>query len=288
MSMPILTIDRLEARTTGEISRPILRGVSMSVAEGEVHGLVGLSGAGKSMIAKAVLGVLPASIRIDGGSIHFRTTELVGLRPERHRALTAREIALIPQDPLSALNPSRRIAAQMTDVMRLRMGLSRQASRAKALALLEEVQIRDPETVLRRYPHELSGGMRQRVLIATAFASEPKLIVADEPTTALDVTVQKQILKLIHDLRQRHGTAILFVTHDLGVVAKICDRISVMHAGTIVEHGTTAAVFARPRHAFTRALLAATPRHDRPSAELRPVPPDVLEATVEPMREAAE
>ncbi len=288
MSEPLLTIERLSAVTSGHAPKPILHDVSLEVCEGEVHGLVGLSGAGKSMIAKAVLGVLPRAIVLTGGSIRFRTVELAGLMPEQHRAITHREIALIPQDPLSALNPSRRIEAQMTDVMRLRMGLSKAAAHAKALALLEEVRIREPEAVLRRYPHELSGGMRQRVLIATAFASEPKLIVADEPTTALDVTVQKQILKLIHDLRRRHGTAILFVTHDLGVVAKICDRVSVMHQGAIVEQGTAASLFAAPRHPFTRALFAATPRHDRPATELRPVPADILAETPAPLREAAE
>ena len=288
MSGPLLLIDNLAASTIGADARPLLRGVSLTVTESEVHGLVGLSGAGKSMIAKAVLGVLPRAVRLTDGRIRFRGMDLAGLAPEHHRVTIARDIALIPQDPLSALNPSRRIEAQMTDVMRLRMGMTKQASRLKALALLEEVQIREPETVLRRYPHELSGGMRQRVLIATAFASEPKLIVADEPTTALDVTVQKQILKLIHDLRRRHGTAILFVTHDLGVVAKICDRVSVMHQGTIVEHGTTAALFANPRHPFTRALFAATPRHDRPATELKPVSADILAASIDPLREAAE
>jgi peptide/nickel transport system ATP-binding protein len=171
---------------------------------------------------------------------------------------------LIPQDPLSALNPSRRIAAQMTDVMRLRLRLSHAEANARALALLHEVQIREPESVLRRYPHELSGGMRQRVLIATAFACEPRLIVADEPTTALDVTVQKQILRLIRDLQRRHGTALLFITHDLGVVAKICNSVSVLNAGAIVEQAPVAAIFGAPQHPYTRALFAATPRYDRP------------------------
>jgi peptide/nickel transport system ATP-binding protein len=266
----------------------MLKGVSLTVQEGEVHGLVGLSGAGKSMIAKAVLGVLPRVIKVMSGRIRFRGIDLVDPSPERHRAFIAREIALVPQDPLSALNPSRRIEAQMTDVMRLRMGMSKSAARAKAIDLLAEVKVREPDVVLRRYPHELSGGMRQRVLIAAAFASEPKLIVADEPTTALDVTVQKQILKLIHDLRRSRGTAILFVTHDIGVVAKICDRVSVMHQGAIVEQGATSDIFAGPCHPFTRALFAATPRHDRPATELKPVPADVLSASTMPILEAAE
>jgi peptide/nickel transport system ATP-binding protein len=143
--------------------------------------------------------------------------------------------------------------------------------------MLEEVHIRDAQDVLHRYPHELSGGMRQRVLIATAFACEPRLIVADEPTTALDVTVQKQILRLIRELQQKHGTALLFVTHDLGVVAKICNAVSVLNAGTIVEQAPVAEIFSRPRHAYTRALFAATPRYDRPGETLQPLPAELLQ-----------
>ena len=257
----------------------LLKDITLEVSAGEVHGLVGMSGAGKSMIARAILGVLPPSVRITSGSIRFADAEIVNLPPMEMRRLLARGIALIPQDPLSALNPTRRIEYQMTDVMRGRLGLSASAARGRALALLDEVQVREPESVLRRYPHEISGGQRQRVLIAIAFACAPRLIIADEPTTALDVTVQKQILRLIHDLRRRHGTAILFVTHDLGVVAKICDSISVMREGAILEQGLVADVIAAPRHAFTRALFAATPRHDRPDQDLRPVP-DVLQHAV--------
>ena len=241
----------------------LLHGVSLRVMPGEVHGLVGQSGAGKSMVGRCVLGILPAKVAIAGGSIVFGGRELVGMSDRQRRQVGA-GLALIPQDPLSALNPSRRIVSQMTDVMRLRLGLSQADATARALALLAEVHIRDPEAVLRRYPHELSGGMRQRVLIATAFACEPRLIVADEPTTALDVTVQKQILRLIRDLQRRHGTALLFVTHDLGVVAKICNNVTVLNAGRVVEQAPVAEMFAAPRHPYTRALFAATPRYDRP------------------------
>jgi peptide/nickel transport system ATP-binding protein len=277
VSSPVLAIEGLCAalRPAGS-GRALLRGVSLAVAAGEVHGLVGMSGAGKSLIAKATLGLLPAAIALTGGAIRFAGAALTD-RPEAdHRRLLGRDIALIPQDPLTALNPSRRIEAQMTDVMRLHQSLTRRAARARARALLEDVQIRDPDAVLRRYPHELSGGMRQRVLIAVAFACEPRLIIADEPTTALDVTVQKEILRLIRDLQHRQGTAILFVTHDLGVVAKICQRVSVMHAGMILEHGMTDAIMTAPQHPFTRALFAATPRHDRPADALSPVPASVL------------
>jgi peptide/nickel transport system ATP-binding protein len=192
--------------------------------------------------------------------------------------LLGRDIALVPQDPSTALNPSRRIEAQLTDGLRLKRGLSAKAARERAGALLEEVQIRDPERVLASYPHQLSGGMRQRVLIAAAFGLEPKLVIADEPTTALDVTVQKQILQLMRALQERHGTSVLFVSHDLGVVAKICDRLSVLYMGRVMEQGATEAVLSAPRHAYTRALLAANPRYDRPDAGLEPTPPEVIAA----------
>ena len=269
---PLLAIDHLWV-ALGD-GPAVLRDVSLGVAAGEVHGLVGMSGAGKSMIGRAVLGILPPSARVTTGSIRLDGRELVGMR-ERARRAAGSTLALIPQDPLSALNPVRRIAAQMTDVMRLRARLSRAAALARAEALLAEVHIRDPAAVLRRYPHELSGGMRQRVLIATAFACAPRLIVADEPTTALDVTVQKQILRLIREMQHRHGTAILFITHDLGVVAKICATVTVLQHGAIVEQAPVADIVARPQHPYTRALFAATPRYDRPEA-LRPLAGELL------------
>jgi peptide/nickel transport system ATP-binding protein len=266
----VLEIDRL--RVALRRGGNLVRDVSLSVGAGEIHGLVGESGAGKTMIAKAVLGILPDAVRVRGGSIRFRDEDLLRLPPRRLRALLGREIALIPQDPLTGLNPARRIAAQMTDMLRHHLGQSRAEARASALHLLQEVQIRDPEQVLDRYPHELSGGMRQRVLIAIAFSAEPSLIVADEPTTALDVTVQKQILRLIRQMQERHGTAVLFVTHDLGVVAKICDRVTVLHTGQVVEQGTIADIMSDRAAPFTRALMQATPRYDRPAETLHPVP----------------
>jgi len=273
VTAPVLAIEHLSAAIAGR-GPGLLQDISLSVAAGEVHGLVGTSGAGKSMIGRCVLGILPTSVRITAGSIRFLGEDLVGLS-ERARRAAGASLALIPQDPLSALNPSRKIAAQMTDVMRLRLGLSHAEARGRALAMLEEVHIRDAKSVLHRYPHELSGGMCQRVLIATAFACEPRLIVADEPTTALDVTVQKQILRLIRELQQKHGTALLFVTHDLGVVAKICNTVSVLHAGAIVEQAPVADIFSRPQHPYTRALFAATPRYDRPGETLQPLPAEL-------------
>jgi peptide/nickel transport system ATP-binding protein len=278
MTTPRLSIEALSAISVRDGDRPILRRVALSVGTGEVHGLVGESGAGKSTIAKAILGIIPSQVKVTGGRIGFEGRDLLSLSAGELRAVLGRDITLVPQDPSTALNPSRRIDAQMTDGLRLKRGLSVKEARSRARALLEEVQIRDPERVLASYPHQLSGGMRQRVLIAAAFGLEPKLVIADEPTTALDVTVQKQILRLIRLLQERHGTSMLFVSHDLGVVAKICDRLTVLYMGKVMEQGTTTDVLNSPRHPYTKALLAAIPRYDRPDTELEPTPPEVIAA----------
>jgi len=277
MTQPLLSISGLSAVSDRDGGAPILRDVSLTLGRGEVRGLVGESGAGKSTIAKALLGILPRTVRVTGGFVNFEGRDLLRLPQKALRDIMGSEISLIPQDPQTALNPGRRIEAQLTDGLRLKRGLSSREARARALTLLEEVHIRDPERVLRCYPHELSGGMRQRVLIASAFALEPKLVVADEPTTALDVTVQKQILRLIRGLQEAHGTAVIFVTHDLGVVAQICDSVTLLYAGKVIEEGRTADVLSNPRHIYTKALIAAGPRYDRPDAGLTPVPSDVFD-----------
>ncbi len=277
MTSPLLSITGLSAVSDRDSGAPILRDVSLTLTRGEVRGLVGESGAGKSTIAKALLGILPRSVRITSGSILFESRDLLTLSAKELRGIMGSDISLIPQDPQTALNPGRRIEAQLTDGLRLKRGMSSGDARRRALKLLEEVHIRDPERVLRAYPHELSGGMRQRILIAAAFALEPKLVVADEPTTALDVTVQKQILRLIRRLQEAHGTAVIFVTHDLGVVAQICDSVTLLYAGKIIEEGRTSDVLAHPRHIYTKSLLAAGPRYDRPDAGLKPVPQTVFE-----------
>jgi peptide/nickel transport system ATP-binding protein len=256
----------------------VLRGASLEVASGEVRGLVGESGAGKSMLGRAVLGLLPANAVISAGTIHFEGRDLLGMPEPERRGLLGRRIALIPQDPMTSLNPVRRVGAQIAIVLQHHLKLSKRDAKERATELLTEVAIREPRRVLELYPHEISGGMRQRVLIAMAFACDPSLVIADEPTTALDVTVQRQVLQLVERLRQRHGAAILFVTHDLGVVAKICRTMTVLHAGRVLEEGETADVLAKPRHPYTRALLAATPRADRPAEALRPVPPALVES----------
>jgi len=186
---------------------------------------------------------------------------------ERRDLLGAR-IALIPQDPMTSLNPVKRIGEQIGVLLRVKLKMARDVARARALEVLAEVAIRDPARVIDLYPHELSGGMRQRILIAMAFACTPRLVIADEPTTALDVTVQRQVLRLIHDLQHRHGAAVLFVTHNFGLVAKLCQSVTVLYAGRVVEDGNTASVLATPREPYTQALLAATPRFDRPADAL--------------------
>jgi peptide/nickel transport system ATP-binding protein len=277
MTEPLLSIAGLSAVSDRDGGTPILRDVALTLERGEVRGLVGESGAGKSTIAKALLGILPRTVRVTAGSIRFEGKDLLKLPAPALREIMGSEISLIPQDPQTALNPGRRIEAQLTDGLRMRCGLSGREAHGRALKLLEEVHIRDPERVLRAYPHELSGGMRQRVLIASAFALEPKLVIADEPTTALDVTVQKQILRLIRGMQTAHGTGVIFVTHDLGVVAQICDTVTLLYAGKVIEDGRTADVLDAPKHAYTKALMAAGPRYDRPDAGLKPVPQAVFE-----------
>jgi peptide/nickel transport system ATP-binding protein len=255
--------------------RPVLRGVSLSVPAGRIVGLVGESGAGKTMVGRVVLGTVPANARITAGKVIFDNRDMTRLDEHERAALLGRDIALIPQNPMTALNPVARIEPQITDVLRMHLQMDRKAAAARAFELLRAVHLREPERLLRQYPHQLSGGMRQRVLIAIAFACRPRLIIADEPTTALDVTVQMQILRLLKELQTRHDTGVLFVTHDLGVVAKLCDEVHVLHSGRILESAPAAALFASPRHDYTKALLAATPRYDRPADALHPIPAEL-------------
>ncbi len=264
-----LSVGQGRTRTT------ILRDVSLDVRPGEVVGLVGESGAGKTMIGRLVLGLEPKAAYLEHGTVTFEGLDLLADHGRARHALLGKRIALIPQDPMSALNPVHRIERQLCDVLRMHLGMNAAKARARALELLDAVHLPNPARVLRQFPHELSGGMRQRVLIAIAFACDPALIIADEPTTALDVTVQRQVLRLIREMQHRAGTAILFVTHDLGVVAKLADRVVVLHAGRVLETGATEDVLANPAHAYTRALLAATPRFDRPADALVPVSPEL-------------
>jgi peptide/nickel transport system ATP-binding protein len=276
MTESILEVRDLHVQIgSGYDSANILRGVNLTIQAGEIRGLVGESGGGKTMVGKAIAGLLPPAAVVSAGGIRFEGRDVLGLPASERRALLGRKIAMILQQPTTALNPVLRIESQITDILRLRLGYSRSDARTRALELLEMVHIRSPQRVLQQYPHELSGGMCQRVVIAIAFAGKPSLIIADEPTTALDVTVQFEILKLIRGLQRRTGVAVLFITHDLGVVARICDSLSVIFAGRILEQGGTDEVFARPDHPYTQALIAASPRFDKPDAGLHPVSPEL-------------
>jgi peptide/nickel transport system ATP-binding protein len=268
----LLAIRDLDLWLEARPSQRLLRRVSLQVEPGQIVGLVGESGAGKTMLGRVVLGIAPTNSRVTHGSVVFDGRDITHFSETQRRHLLGREIAFIPQNPMTALNPVERIEPQITDVLRMHLNLDRSSARARALALLREVHLREPEKILRQHPHELSGGMRQRVLIAIAFACKPKLVIADEPTTALDVTVQKQILQLIRELQRQSGTAILFITHDLGVVAKLCGHVVVMHGGRVLESAPAAQLFASPVHDYTRALFAATPRFDRPGDALKPIP----------------
>jgi peptide/nickel transport system ATP-binding protein len=274
----LLEIAGLSACLRAAPQMRLLREVSLTLAAGEVHGIVGESGAGKSTIGKAIPRILPPAIMVSGGAILFEGADLLTMPARRFNALLGSEIALIPQDPMTALNPSRRIFDQLTDGLRLKRHLRGKALRARAIELLGDVQIADPEAALGRFPHELSGGMRQRVLIAAAFSLNPKLIIADEPTTALDVTVQKEVLRLIRTMQRTHGTGVIFITHDLGVVAQVCDRLTVLFDGTVVEQGDTAGILAAPAHRYTLALIAASPRRDRADSGMTPIPPALIAA----------
>jgi oligopeptide/dipeptide ABC transporter ATP-binding protein len=237
-------------------------GVDLTLPRGEVLGLVGESGAGKSTVGRAVVRLLPEAARVEAGEIRFRGRDVLGLTAREIRELRGGAIALIPQDPLSALNPAFRIGLQATDALRIHRGLGRRAAAAEMVRLLGRMGIPDPADLLRRHPHELSGGMRQRVLIAMAFSCEPSLVIADEPTTALDVTTQAQILRLLEELQGERGVATLFVTHDMGVVAHLAHRVAVMYAGCLVELAPTAELFHAPAHPYTEGLLAQLPRAD--------------------------
>jgi oligopeptide/dipeptide ABC transporter ATP-binding protein len=235
-------------------------GVNLTVARGEVLGVVGESGCGKSITALAVLGLVPDPPgRIVGGRILWRGRNLVGLGEGAMNAIRGNEISMIFQEPMTALNPLFTIGEQIAETVRVHERVTRAAARERALQLLTKVGISNPAQRLDQHPHELSGGMRQRVMIAMALACGPQLLIADEPTTALDVTIQAQILALLRDLQRETGMGVMLITHDLGVVAQVVDRIAVMYAGRVVEEGSVEAVFARPSHPYTRLLLQSIP-----------------------------
>ena len=249
----------------GDVDVQAVKGVSFDISQGETVALVGESGSGKSVTALSILRLLPYPMaHHPSGEIRLGETELLGADERTLRSIRGNRVSMIFQEPMSSLNPLHRVERQIGEVLALHQGMSRTAARRRTLELLDEVGIGDPESRLQSFPHQLSGGQRQRVMIAMALANRPDLLIADEPTTALDVTVQAQILELLGNLQRRHGMAILFITHDLGIVRRFADVTHVMTAGEIVESGPTEALFAAPRHAYTKKLLAAEPKGSPP------------------------
>ena len=281
---PLLSVEDLVVKfRTHEGTIHAVNGVTFQLQEGERLGLVGESGCGKSVTNLALIRLLPQPAgRIEGGRVMFDGQNLVDLREDELRAIRGRDVAMIFQDPMTSLNPVLTIEEQMVETIRAHREMTREQAIARAVQLLSMVGIPQPETRLKSFPHQFSGGMRQRVMIAMALALEPKLMIADEPTTALDVTIQAQVLELLRDLTERSGSALVLITHDLGVVAGMTNRINVMYAGYIVESATTAELFANPSHPYTVGLLHSIPRLDALEGEpLVPIegrPPDMRHA----------
>ncbi|MBY6204916.1 ABC transporter ATP-binding protein [Halomonas denitrificans] len=275
MTAPLLRVEDLtvEFATTEQPVRAV-DGVSFAIAPGETLALVGESGCGKSVTGLALMGMVPApSGRIVGGSVNFDGTECIGAPERTLRAMRGKSMSMIFQDPMTALNPVYPVGRQLVDVLRRHERLGRTAARTRAIEMVHRVGIPNAKARMNDYPHELSGGLRQRVMIAMALACRPRLLIADEPTTALDVTTQAQILAEIRDLTEALGTSVLLVTHDLGVVAEFCDRVAVMYCGEIVEQAPVDAIFEQPRHRYTEGLVASVPRIRAERIERLPVIP---------------
>lgn len=258
-----------------------VRGVSFDVKAGDVIGIVGESGSGKSVTAKSIIGLIQPPGKITDGQVIFNSKNLVSMSDKELRQIRGNQISMIFQDPMTSLNPVIRVGKQLIEVIRRHRKLDKHAARQRAIELLREVGIPSPEQRIDQYPHEFSGGMRQRVMIAMALSCNPELLIADEPTTALDVTIQAQILGLMKQLKERTNTAILLITHDLGVVAQICTRVIVMYGGLIMEEGTVEEIFEHPRHPYTQGLLNSIPRVTTGGRQrlstIEGTPPDLLD-----------
>jgi peptide/nickel transport system ATP-binding protein len=278
---PLLAIHNLQVGFDGEAGRVrAVDGVSFSLEAGQTLGVVGESGCGKSVTAASILRLVPSPPGVMlGGEIRFDGRDILAMERDDLAALRGREIAMVFQDPMTSLNPVFTIERQMGEVLALRFGLDRKAAAERSVAMLRTVGMPDPEARLAVYPHELSGGMKQRVMIAMALLCEPRLLIADEPTTALDVTVQAQILHLMRELQRKTGAALLFITHDMGVIAEMCDAVVVMYAGRVVEHRPVVDLFEAPRHPYARGLLSSIPRRGTAHKALLPT----IEGTVPSM-----
>ena len=281
--MPLLEVNDLRTffkTREGEVHA--VDGVSFELERGQTLGIVGESGCGKSVTALSIMGLVPQPGKVVSGSVIFDGRELVGRKEHDLEDIRGREIAMIFQDPMTSLNPTLKIGTQITEVLRRHLNMTRQEARKRAVELLDEVHISNAAARLDDYPHRYSGGMRQRVMIAIALACNPKLLIADEPTTALDVTVQAGVLDLLYELREEHNMAMMIITHDMGVVAETADDIVVMYAGQIVEHATTFDLFDSPEHPYTEALLTALPQLEGEGIRQRRLtsipgrPPDLL------------
>ncbi|EMO6901444.1 ABC transporter ATP-binding protein [Pluralibacter gergoviae] len=274
MTQRILTLDNVSLSFPawqGEVR--VLNNISLHINRGEIVGVVGESGSGKSVTAMLSMRLLPpGSYRIRSGSVTLSAHDMLNAPEKTLRQLRGDKAAMIFQEPMTALNPTRRIGKQMVDVIRQHRPLSVRDARSRAAALLRDMQIADPQQVLERYPFELSGGMRQRVMIAIAFSCDPDLLIADEPTTALDVTVQRQVLRLLKQKAQATGAAVLFISHDMAVVSQICDRVYVMYAGSVVESGATRELLEHPRHPYSIGLMNSAPDNAEPQAPLLSIP----------------
>ena len=281
--MPLLEVEGLRTwfHTDEGVARAV-DGVSLAVDHGEVVGVVGESGSGKSVTALSIMGLVPEPGRIEAGRVMLAGRELTSLSQEALREVRGSEVAMIFQEPMTSLNPVYPVGDQIAESLRIHQGLGKAAARSRAVELLARVGIPDAGRRSGEYPHQLSGGMRQRVMIAIALANDPALLIADEPTTALDVTIQAQILELLLELREELGMAVLLITHDLGVVAETCGRVVVMYGGQVVEEGPVGDVFDDPAHPYTRGLLAAVPRPDARGRELAVIPGTVPSPTAWP------
>jgi len=281
MTKRLLTVDELKVSFfTRDGENEAVRGVSLHVDAGETVGIVGESGSGKSVTAKAIMSLIGPPGKVLSGDIRFHEQSLLQLKEKEWQKLRGNVISMVFQDPMTSLNPVKTIGYQLSEVIRRHRGLGKDESLKEAAVMLSKVGITDPERRLKQYPHEFSGGMRQRVMIAMALSCQPELLIADEPTTALDVTIQAQILDLFKDLKENSNTAVLLITHDLGVVAQVCTRVIVMYGGRIMEEGSVEDIFYRPQHPYTKGLLHSLPKRGEGTKDrLIPIegsPPDLL------------